>query len=63
LRRDGNRLVVSGIDAWDGTPILDLKGYAPRDELRPEATVPEWLTDLWASHDAQRAGADPAKHR
>ena len=54
LRRDGNRLVVAGIDAWDGTPILDLKGYYPRDEGRPEATVPEWLTALWARHDAER---------
>lgn len=54
IRREGNLLVVSGIDAWDGTPILDLKGYYPRDELRPEATVPPWLTDLWAKHDVER---------
>lgn len=54
IRRDGSRLVVSGIDAWDGTPIIDLKGYAPRDELRPDATVPAWLTSLWAKHDAER---------
>jgi len=54
LRREGRALVVSGIDAWDGTPILDLKGYSPRDELRPEATVPPWLTALWAEHDAER---------
>ncbi len=54
LRRDGRRLLVSGIDAWDGAPILDLKGYSPRDELRPDATVPSWLTALWADHDAER---------
>jgi tRNA-Thr(GGU) m(6)t(6)A37 methyltransferase TsaA len=54
LRREGNRLVVAGIDAWDGTPILDLKGYYPRDEDRPDATVPDWLTALWAGHDAER---------
>jgi tRNA (Thr-GGU) A37 N-methylase len=53
LRREGNRLVVSGLDAWDGTPIIDLKGYAPRDECRPDATVPDWLTALWRSHDAR----------
>jgi len=58
LRRDGNRLVVTGIDAWDGTPILDLKGYFPRDEGRPDATVPQWLDDLWERHDAER-GAPP----
>ena len=54
LRRDGNRLVVVGIDAWDGTPILDLKGYYPRDELRPDAVVPDWLLSLWGKHDEER---------
>jgi tRNA-Thr(GGU) m(6)t(6)A37 methyltransferase TsaA len=57
LRRQGNCLVVTGIDAWPGTPILDLKGYSPRDELRPDATVPRWLLDLWRLHDTER-GAD-----
>ncbi len=54
LRREGNRLFVTGIDAWDGTPILDLKGYFPRDEDRPDATVPAWLQSLWAAHDTER---------
>jgi tRNA-Thr(GGU) m(6)t(6)A37 methyltransferase TsaA len=54
LRREGATLWVSGIDAWPGTPILDLKGYTPRDDVRPEATVPEWLEALWALHDAER---------
>jgi tRNA (adenine37-N6)-methyltransferase len=54
LRREGNTLWVTGIDAWPGTPILDIKGYAPRDDLRPDATVPEWLTTLWAWHDEER---------
>jgi tRNA-Thr(GGU) m(6)t(6)A37 methyltransferase TsaA len=52
IRRDGNRLIVAGIDAWDGTPILDVKGYYLRDELRTDATVPAWLRRLWADHDA-----------
>ena len=58
LRRDGLRLHVRGIDAWDGTPILDLKGYSPRDELHPAATVPEWLTELWRQHDREQATPD-----
>jgi tRNA-Thr(GGU) m(6)t(6)A37 methyltransferase TsaA len=28
LRRDGNRFVVRGLDALDGTPLLDLKPYS-----------------------------------
>ncbi len=54
LRRDGNRLIVTGIDAWDETPILDVKGYFPRDETRPDATVPDWLEALWRRHDGER---------
>lgn len=54
LRRVEATLWVSGIDAWPGTPILDIKGYTPRDDLRPEATVPDWLEALWAAHDAER---------
>lgn len=61
LWRDGNRLTVSGIDAWDGTPILDIKGYFPRDEGRPDATVPDWLEALWAQHDQER-GAESGSH-
>ena len=55
LRREGNRLVVEGIDAWDGSPVIDIKGYTPRDESRPAATVPAWLTRLWAIHDVERS--------
>jgi tRNA-Thr(GGU) m(6)t(6)A37 methyltransferase TsaA len=59
LRREGTQLVVSGIDAWPGTPVIDVKGYYPRDELRPDATVPGWLTRLNDRHDAER-GASPS---
>lgn len=54
LGREGNLLRVSGLDGWPGTPVLDLKGYYLRDELRPDATAPEWLHRLWAGHDAAR---------
>lgn len=58
LRREGTTLWVSGIDAWPGTPILDIKGYTPRDDLRPDASVPEWLEALWTRHDAERNESD-----
>lgn len=54
LRRDGSTLWVTGIDAWPGTPILDLKGYTPRDDVHIDATVPDWLQHLWALHDDER---------
>lgn len=34
----GNRLYVSGLDALDGTPVIDIKPYIPRLDLKPEAT-------------------------
>ncbi len=59
LRREGRDLHVTGLDAWDGTPILDIKGYFPRDEMRPDAQVPEWLTSLWRKHDVERTVMAP----
>lgn len=63
LRREGNRLIVVGIDAWDGSPVLDLKGYSPRDELRADATVPDWLERLWAIHDEEARGRGAVRAR
>jgi len=54
IRREGRDLHVTGLDAWDSTPVLDIKGYFLRDEQRPDATVPQWLTSLWAAHDEER---------
>lgn len=36
-------LTVKGLDAIDGTPILDIKPYLPHFDSYPEATVPEWI--------------------
>ncbi|MBR6443309.1 MAG: tRNA (N6-threonylcarbamoyladenosine(37)-N6)-methyltransferase TrmO [Clostridia bacterium] len=38
-------LVVKGLDAVDGTPVLDIKPYYPAYDKR-EATVPEWVDRL-----------------
>ncbi len=54
LQREGNVLHVLGLDAWSGTPVLDIKGYYLRDELQPHATVPDWLHRLWLKHDLER---------
>ena len=45
VRREGNRLFVQGLDFFDGTPILDIKGY--RAQYRTDSfTVPEWFRKL-----------------
>jgi len=40
-----NVISVKGLDAIDGTPILDIKPYYPQYD-RKEATVPEWVNIL-----------------
>ena len=34
---------VVNIDALDGTPIIDIKGYFPVSDRVREASIPEWL--------------------
>lgn len=35
---------VANIDAYDGTPLLDLKAYFPVCDRVQEAHIPEWLS-------------------
>lgn len=46
VRRDKNRLFVEGLDAINGTPILDVKPYVPAYDTVEAARVPEWVTRL-----------------
>jgi len=55
LGRQGRRLRVRGLDACQGTPVLDIKPYLRRGDLIPEASMPGWLEQLWALHDQERA--------
>jgi tRNA (adenine37-N6)-methyltransferase len=40
LRREGTRLFVRGLDAFDGSPVLDIKIYIPRYDSIPMAEAP-----------------------
>jgi tRNA-Thr(GGU) m(6)t(6)A37 methyltransferase TsaA len=45
LRRRGRELTVSGLDCFDGTPVLDIKAY--RDDYRADQyTLADWYRDL-----------------
>jgi tRNA-Thr(GGU) m(6)t(6)A37 methyltransferase TsaA len=50
LKREGNQLLVQGLDAIDGTPILDIKPvmkeFLPREEIRQ----PEWAAELMKNY-------------
>jgi tRNA (adenine37-N6)-methyltransferase len=41
---EGNVVTVRGLDAVDGTPVLDIKPYIARFDAVPDATVPAWVT-------------------
>jgi tRNA-Thr(GGU) m(6)t(6)A37 methyltransferase TsaA len=56
LAHEGSRLRVRGLDAYEGTPVLDIKPYLRRGDLIPEATAPGWLEELWRIHDTERNG-------
>lgn len=42
----GALLTVRGLDAIDGTPVLDIKPYVPAFDHVTAATVPEWIERL-----------------
>ena len=46
LERQGNILKVEGLDAIDGTPVIDIKPYIPGRDSVTEAKAPSWVTKL-----------------
>ena len=38
-----NVIEIDGIDAFDDTPVLDIKPHVPRFDSAPNATIPWWL--------------------
>jgi tRNA-Thr(GGU) m(6)t(6)A37 methyltransferase TsaA len=44
--RDGAVLRVRGLDAIDGTPLVDVKPYVPAFDRIDAPTVPEWVDRL-----------------
>lgn len=50
LKVEGNVLHVKGLDAVDGSPVLDVKPYIPHHDCIPEAEVPRWVTERLRHH-------------
>jgi tRNA-Thr(GGU) m(6)t(6)A37 methyltransferase TsaA len=46
IRRTGTTLVVEGLDAMDGTPVLDIKPVMKEFLPRGEVHQPAWATEL-----------------
>ena len=47
---DGNVLKVQGLDAIDGTPVLDIKPYFPQFDEASGCRMPEWVERLMAGY-------------
>lgn len=60
LRRRRNILRVLGLDAIDGTPVLDIKPYLPHYDSVPEARVPDWVLQPRAEPAAGGAPDNPS---
>ena len=45
VKAEGNVLTVRGLDAFDGTPVLDIKPFDSWDKAN-NARVPTWWTKL-----------------
>jgi len=42
LKRQGNILWVEGLDAIDGTPVIDIKPFTPGYDSPEDARIPPW---------------------
>src|SRR5262245_8943659 len=49
-RLEPGSLWVRGLDAIDGTPVLDLKPHAPLFDAPPHPRVPEWFDRLMVGY-------------
>ncbi len=51
LKRHGRQIQVQGLDAVDGTPILDIKPvlreFLPREEIRQPVWASELMAEYW----------------
>lgn len=50
LKVEGHTITVEGLDAIDGTPVVDIKPYIAEFGPRGEVRQPEWATELMANY-------------
>jgi tRNA-Thr(GGU) m(6)t(6)A37 methyltransferase TsaA len=54
LERKDNRLRVRGLDALDGSPVIDIKGYSPPLRPHERPRLPEWIRKIRTEMMARR---------
>ncbi len=50
VKREKNRVWVRGLDAIDGTPVVDVKPYVPQFDAVRSPRVPEWVDRLMVEY-------------
>lgn len=50
IKKDGRKLIVSNLDAIDGTPILDIKPVFMEYLPKGEVIQPKWATELMKNY-------------
>ena len=57
VRHKGHEIWVRGLDAYDGTPVLDLKPYPDWSQgqfiVVTDFDVPKWLSEMMAGHEGR----------
>lgn len=46
IGHEGNRIKVKGLDALDGTPVIDIKPYWPQYDKVEDGRIPDWVNRL-----------------
>ena len=49
IKRQNNVLTVKGLDAINGTPVLDIMPYMPQSDSVANARVPPWVNKIYES--------------
>ncbi len=57
---DGNVIEIEKTDAFDGTPVLDIKPFIPGYDTADGATIPEWLEKGLRRRAAEKAARPKA---
>jgi tRNA-Thr(GGU) m(6)t(6)A37 methyltransferase TsaA len=63
VKREENVLWVRGLDAYDGTPVLDIKPYPDWEQdliVVTDFRIPQWLTRIMQQHADASQVADLA---
>jgi tRNA-Thr(GGU) m(6)t(6)A37 methyltransferase TsaA len=47
VSRKGNLLTVSGLDFFNGTPVLDIKPFTPKYQGITDLRIPEWMESFY----------------